>query len=94
MVTHIIELSDCISLLSREQVRRELELAGVTIMDEKINFFHKSIKFYVNLKESDENTQESFLGKLKLSPIWPKCARLIKIVRGTKTFETNLIVKA
>lgn len=94
MVTHIIELADCISLISREEVRRELGLAGVTIMDEKINFFHKSIKFYVNLKSSDENTQESFIGKLQASPIWHKCSRLVKIVRGTKTFETNLIVKA
>lgn len=80
--SYILEIFDCISLDLREQIRKEIEKSGMYVSDEKINYFHKSIKLYVKLKSIDLNTERGFVESLKSGPFSKNCSTLYKIERG------------
>lgn len=90
MTTHIIEVLDVLLLLAREQCRKEIELAGARVVDEKMNFVTNTVKFYVILNFVDSNTEKSLVGKLKLSPVWKQCSCMYKIERGTRKSKNLL----
>lgn len=91
MVTsHILEVTDCVSLSCRNTCKKDIESSGVTILDEKMNYGSKVVRFYLLVKSSDQNTERSFIEKLKKTSTWNKCGWLTRISRGTNT-TVNLL---
>lgn len=90
MSTYILELFNCIAVGLRDQIKRDIENAGMSVLSEKIDFRHEGFILHIRPKFMDENTEQSFIRKMKLSPYWANCASMVKIERGNVS-KNNLL---
>jgi len=94
MSSHIIEIQGCISREITDQVKRELILCGAIVDSERTSFNHKPTRLFISLRQNDLVTETTFINKLRVSSVWTKCHRLIKIQRGTiPSKEKNLLTE-
>lgn len=84
MGTYILELFDCDAVGTRNECVRELEKAGMYITNERIDFFHRSIRFFMKLNMSDKHTEETFLNAIRKTKVWERVGTFTKIERGSK----------
>jgi hypothetical protein len=91
--TYILELFNCIAVGLRDQIKRDIEGAGMLITSEKFDFRHEGFILHIQPRFMDENTEESFIRKMKLSPYWANCASMFKIERGNVSKKNLLASK-
>ena len=94
MSSHIIEIQECCSKEDTEQVKREIDLCGAIVDSERTSFNHKPTRLFITIRLGDQATEITFVKKLRVSKVWTKCHRLIKIQRGTiPGTEKNLLAE-
>lgn len=90
MSTYILELFNCIAVSLRDEIKRDIEAAGMAVLSEKIDFRHEGFILHIQPKYMDENTEQSFILKMKASPYWDNCSSMVKIERGNVS-KNNLL---
>lgn len=82
-VTHskiyFVEFYGCTNFNKRLLYRKELEKAGITITDEKLDFNKNIIKYYITINQINSQSLDKVLDKLKKSEYWHECAWAYKL---------------